>query len=175
MLLQIACQHCILCIKVVLCSHYGAANQANATHLVVGRHIALQSVSTCGHVLPSSTNVRPQMSWSLYYKFVAVPQEGLLSSSLTGRWLSIRFFSKALVGEHRTSSFFSLYVMAMIVTPPCSPDVPFAHSLDPLFHQTNIFEHALLHESHYLCPRGIYYFLCSVRPISVRKYTCRPL
>src|SRR6267142_707475 len=49
-----------------------------------------------------------------HYKFVAGRQEGFLGSSL-----SIRFFSKALVGEHRALSF--LQGMAMILTPLCSP------------------------------------------------------
>jgi hypothetical protein len=43
------------------------------------------------------------MSLRVYYKIVAVHQEGFLSSS--PRWLSIRFFSKALVGEHRALAF----------------------------------------------------------------------
>jgi hypothetical protein len=71
----------------------------------------------------TSANVWPQG----VYKFVTVHQEGFLSSS--PRWLSIHIFSKALVGEHRTLSF--LYGMAMILTPPCSPDISFAPSLHP--------------------------------------------
>jgi Family of unknown function (DUF6470) len=85
-------------------------------------------------VLPSSIIMEPQTQlrkrrrvtpMSLYYKFVAVhqvqPQNRLLTCSSSPRWLGIRFFSKALVGEHRALSF--LYDMAMILTPPCSPDV----------------------------------------------------
>ena len=52
---------------------------------------------------------------SLYYKYVAVRQEGFLSSSL-----SIHPLFKALVGEHR-----ALSGMAMILTPLCSPDILF--------------------------------------------------
>src|SRR6266850_5341253 len=88
------------------------------------------------------------------YKFVAVHQEGFISSS--PRRLSIRFFSKALVGEHRALSY--LYGMAMILTPPCSQTFR-SHALHAHSH-TNIFEHALLHESHFHCSRGICRFLC---------------
>ena len=45
---------------------------------------------------------------SLYYKFVAVRQEGFFSSS--PRWLCIHFFFKALVGEHRLPQSFVFLV-----------------------------------------------------------------
>src|SRR6267142_675751 len=97
---------------------------------------------------------------SLYYKFVAVPQEGFLSSS--PRRLNIRFFSKALVGEHRIMTF--LY-HGHDLDSAAAPDVSFAPSLHRsiLIIQTfSNLKHALLYESH--CPYsrgGIYCFLCS--------------
>ena len=50
---------------------------------------------------------------SLYYKFVAVRQEGRIPQLLAQH----SFLSKALVGEHR--ALFFLQDMAMIL-PPCS-------------------------------------------------------
>src|SRR6267142_1753107 len=82
---------------------------------------------------------------SLYYKFVAVRQEGFLSSSC--RQLGIRFFSKALFGEHRALSF--LYGMAMILT-VTQTFRSHAHCITPTRIFFNIFKHVLLHESH--CP-----------------------
>jgi hypothetical protein len=76
----------------------------------------------------TNTNGVTVTPMSLYYKFVAVRQGEESLSSSPGR-LSIYFCSKALVGENRALSF--LHVMAMIVTPPCSPDVSFAPSLRP--------------------------------------------
>jgi hypothetical protein len=102
-----------------------------------------------------------QMSRSLYYKFVAVRWARFLSSS--PRRLSIHSFSKALVGEHRALTF--LYAMAMIMTPHAAQTFrSHAYCIHINSDHMNIFEHALLHESHYPCSCGIYYFLCSVCP-----------
>jgi|SRR6266850_2345911 len=51
-----------------------------------------------------------------HYKFVAGRQEGFLGSSL-----SIRFFSKALVGEHRALSFLQGMAMILPVDSPLQP------------------------------------------------------
>src|SRR6267142_4432371 len=104
-------------------------------------------------------------SLSIISLLPSVRQEGFLSS-----FLSIRFFSKALVGEHRALSF--SYGMAMILTPLYSPDVSFApsfHSRPRIFFiYTNIFKHAPLHESRCPCSRHMYCFPCFVCPNFVR-------
>ena len=65
--------------------------------------------------------------------------------------------------------------MAMMLTLPCSPRrFVHAHCIrahSDLFQHTNIFKHALLHESHCPCSRGIYGSFCSICPIEVRKST----
>ena len=68
--------------------------------------------------LPDSTHIYS-------HSFLYAVLRGFLSS--LPRWLRIRFFSKALVGEHRALSF--LYVMVMIMTLPCSPGILFARHL----------------------------------------------
>jgi vacuolar-type H+-ATPase subunit I/STV1 len=68
-------------------------------------------------------------------QFVAICQEIYLTSS--PRRLSIHFFSKALVGEHRALSFF--YCMAMTLTLPRSPDVSCTRIPTRIFFTVEIF------------------------------------
>ena len=77
------------------------------------------------------------------------------------RWLSIYFFFKALVGEHKVLTF--LYdCMAMILTPLQPTHCIRSHS-DIVDHTKNL-RHALLYQSNCPYPRGrrrIHCFLCS--------------
>ena len=89
-------------------------------------------------IIDKRKRVAPMMSLYYKYQYVAVRQDGFLSSS--PRWLSIRFFSKALAGERRALTF--LYGMAIILTPPCSPDFSFtltASTPAPIFLIIQIF------------------------------------
>jgi hypothetical protein len=121
---------------------------------------------TRGQVMISHIVLRPRRLSTISLS-LSVGKELFLSSSL-----SICFFFKALVGEHRALSY-----GAMIMTPPYSPDVSFAHSI--AFTHTRIFfihnkyfEHALLHESRRPCPRRICGFPCSPNSVRVETYTC---
>ena len=122
-------------------------------------------VSTAERECVTPSRCDPNISKLEKFVRVDVLQEGFLSH----RRLSIRFFSKALVGEHTTLSF--LYGMAMILTLPCSPARRFVrtlqgyciHTYSDLFHHTNIVEHALLQDPH--CSRS-YSIGCSVCPSS---------
>jgi hypothetical protein len=60
----------------------------------------IQLVTTRMHYASCDPNVSS-------INFVTVRQEGSLSLSSSPRRLSIRFFSKALVGEHRALSYMS--------------------------------------------------------------------
>ena len=98
------------------------ALQTVSTSIAAMSHVLLRRLSSIIVELHAQLRKRRRVTpMSLYYKCVAVRQPEQIFLSSSPRWLSIRFFSKALVGEHRPLSF--LHGMVMILTPHCSPDV----------------------------------------------------
>jgi hypothetical protein len=107
---------------------------------------------------------------SIYYKFVAVRQEGFPIPRSSPRLLSVRFFFRHwMVSTKRC-------LLVWAVWHGHDVDTALQPRRFQVFYHTSIFEHALLHEFHGVFyrsySRGVYCFPCLGRPNSVSKSTC---